>query len=96
MQNNTTKKPLNQNRMKTAVEYYNQEIKELFNMHQDGEISGKMFHMSRLVALTKAKEMEKEQIIEFADEYGTYLLQGGTMSAVTYNETFNKSINDKG
>jgi len=47
--------------MKTAVEYYNQEIKELFNMHQDGEISGKMFHMSRLVALTKAKEMEKEQ-----------------------------------
>jgi vacuolar-type H+-ATPase subunit H len=50
--------------MKTAVEYYNQEIKELFNMHQDGEISGKMFHMSRLVALTKAKEMEKEQIID--------------------------------
>jgi hypothetical protein len=48
--------------MKTAVEYFNQEIKELFNMHQDGEISGKMFHMSRLVALTKAKEMEKEQI----------------------------------
>ncbi len=48
----------------TAVEYYNQEIKELFNMHQDGEISGKMFHMSRLVALTKAKEMEKEQIID--------------------------------
>jgi hypothetical protein len=45
----------------TAVEYFNQEIKELFNMHQDGEISGKMFHMSRLVALTKAKEMEKEQ-----------------------------------
>jgi len=41
-------------------------------------------------------QMEKEQIIEFADEYGTYLLQGGTMSAVTYNETFNKSINDKG
>jgi len=50
--------------MKTAVEYFNQEIKELFNMHQDGEISGKMFHMSRLVALTKAKEMEKEQMIE--------------------------------
>jgi hypothetical protein len=45
----------------TAVEYFNQEIKELFNMHKDGEISGKMFHMSRLIALTKAKEMEKEQ-----------------------------------
>ena len=50
--------------MKTAVEYYNQEIKELFNMHQDGEISGKMFHMSRLVALTKAKEMEKAEKIK--------------------------------
>jgi hypothetical protein len=46
--------------------------------------------------IEQAKEMEKEQIIEFADEYGTYLLQGGTMSAVTYNETFNKSIKDKG
>jgi hypothetical protein len=46
--------------------------------------------------LEQAKEMEKEQIIEFADEYGTYLLQGGTMSAVTYNETFNKSIKNKG
>jgi hypothetical protein len=33
-------------------------------MHQDGEISGLMFHMSRLVALTKAKEMEKEQRIK--------------------------------
>jgi hypothetical protein len=48
----------------TAVEYFNQEIKELFNMHQDGEISGKMFVISRLVALTKAKELEKQQIIE--------------------------------
>ncbi len=38
--------------------------------------------------IEQAKEMEKEQIIEFADEYGTYLLQGGTMSAVTYKETF--------
>jgi hypothetical protein len=46
--------------------------------------------------IKQAKAMEKEQIIEFADEYGTYLLQGGTMSAVTYNETFNKSIKNKG
>lgn len=36
----------------------------------------------------KAKEMEKNQIIDFADSYGTYLLVGGTMSAGTYNETF--------
>jgi hypothetical protein len=48
----------------TAVECYNQEIKELFNQFQDKEISGNMFHVQRLVALTKAKEMEKQQIIE--------------------------------
>ena len=39
-------------------------------------------------AINQAKAMEKEQIIDFADEYGTYLLKGGTMSAATYNETF--------
>ena len=36
----------------------------------------------------KAEEMEKQQIIDFADSYGTYLLLGGTRSAATYNETF--------
>jgi len=46
----------------TSVEYFNQEIKELFSMHQDGEISDKMFVISRLVALTKAKQMEKEEL----------------------------------
>ena len=48
----------------TAVECYNQEIKELFNQFQDGEISGNMFHIQRLASLTKAKEMEKQQIID--------------------------------
>ena len=38
--------------------------------------------------MNEAKEMEKQQIIDFADSYGTYLLVGGTMSAGTYNETF--------
>jgi hypothetical protein len=46
--------------------------------------------------IKQAKAMEREQMCSFADEYGTYLLQGGTMSAVTYNETFNKSIKNKG
>ena len=75
--------------MRTAVEYYNQEIKELFNMHQDGEISGKMFHMSRLVALTKAKEMEKEQIIDavnFGDTRGK--ITSYSTAEQYYNETF--------
>jgi len=38
--------------------------------------------------IQQAKEMERKQIIDFADDYGTYLLQGGTMSASSYNETF--------
>ena len=77
----------------TAVEYFNQEIKELFNMYQDGEISDKMFHMSRLVALTKAKEMEKEQIVKAYElpacftpcDDGCYREKTGEQY---YNETF--------
>jgi hypothetical protein len=38
----------------------------------------------------KAKQMEKQQIIDFADDYGTYLLQGGIMSAIIYQETYKK------
>jgi hypothetical protein len=41
-----------------------------------------------LEVMFKAKEMEKQIMLEFADDYGTYLLKGGTMSAGTYNETF--------
>ena len=36
----------------------------------------------------QAKQMEKEHKIEFADEYGDYLLNGGMMSANSYMETF--------
>ena len=36
----------------------------------------------------QAKAMEKEHKIEFADEYGDYLLNGGMMSANSYMETF--------
>ena len=45
----------------SAVDFYNQEIKELFNQFQDGEISGNMFHVLRLTALTKAKDLEKQR-----------------------------------
>ena len=69
--------------MKTAVEYFNQEIKELFNMHQGGEISGKMFHMSRLVALTKAKEMEKQRIKDEREEAYNIGYANGQMDAFT-------------
>ncbi len=69
---------------KTAVELYNQEIKELFNQFQDEEISNNMFHMQRLVALTKAKEMEKQQIID-AFEHFAFNIDDGEQY---YNKTF--------
>lgn len=40
--------------------------------------------------LEQAKQMENQQLIDFADSYGTYLLVGGTRSAASYNETYNK------
>ena len=59
--NNTTKKPLNQNNMKeTAVEW----LEKRYNdpLLKDNFISQAEFQ--------KAKEMEKEQKIEFANNYG--------------------------
>ena len=47
------------------------------------------------IAFEHAKEMEKLHIIDFADEYGTYLLQGGSMSATTYNATFKNKTDEK-
>jgi len=77
---------LNQNKMeKAAVELYNQEIKELFNQFQDGEISNNMFHMQRLVALTKAEEMEKQQIINAWEDVGA---DGVTTAEEYYEKTF--------
>ena len=58
----------------TAVEWLEEQI------HKYGIVNE--------ACIEKAKEMEKQQIIDFADSYGTYLLVGGTMSAATYNETF--------
>jgi hypothetical protein len=37
----------------------------------------------------KAKEIEKEQTIAFADKYDAYVVQGGTLTAEQYyNETY--------
>ena len=79
----------------TAVECYNQEIKELFNQFQDGEISDNMFHVQRLAALTQAKEMEKEQIRDAFNQgmnnsvdYFIPFLNPNDESENYYNKTF--------
>jgi hypothetical protein len=70
--------------MKTAVEWF---VKEMFNQGylNDGPLT--VSNIEHFVQ--QAKEMEKEQIIEFADKYDAYIVQGGTLTAEQYyNETF--------
>jgi hypothetical protein len=63
--------------MKTAVEWLEQKIK------------ANPFRIENDRLWNEAKEMEKEQIIEFADKYDAYVVQGGTLTAERYyNETF--------
>ena len=76
----------------TSVEYFNQEIKELFSMHQDGEISDKMFVISRLVALTKAKQMEKQELEKFYNHGQWAIIDHGHGDTFEdyYNRTYGK------
>jgi hypothetical protein len=62
----------------TAVNWLVEEINKL---------TGLTIQMDEPI-IEQAKEMEKQIMLEFADDYGTYLLKGGTMSAGTYNETY--------
>ncbi len=72
----------------TAVEWLVDEW-----LHLDAEfdmvlIDKKIYWEKLKEKQNQAKEMEKQQMFDFADEYGAYLLEGATMSAATYTETF--------
>jgi hypothetical protein len=58
----------------TAVEWLIEELGEYF----PNEIGG--IHLM----VEKAKEMEKEQTIAFADKYDAYVVRGGTLTAEQY------------
>jgi len=60
--------------IKTAVEWFNEEIKELFNQYQNKKISESMLHFNRLLALNQAQEMEKEQIVKHSVELTKILI----------------------
>ena len=79
---------LNMNKMKTTAEWLAEKYNYITWMRNRDEISPGMADEWRKHYLDQAKAMENQEKINFADEYGTYLLQGGTMSAVSYNETF--------
>ena len=73
------KKPLNQNRMKTAVEWYNEEINKL-NVGNDARVFiAKLFEL--------AKEMEMEQIIKAFNE-GTFANDERVNAEQYFNETY--------
>lgn len=74
----------------TAVEWYIKKIKEARQMCDDASMGMDIWHtLDVLIGKgEQAKEMEEQEKIDFADKYGTYLLQGGIMSAAAYNETF--------
>jgi hypothetical protein len=64
---------------KTAVEWLVKEINKL---------TGLTIQMDEPI-IEQAKEMEKEQIVNFADKYDAYIVQGGTLTAEQYYaETF--------
>lgn len=73
----------------TAVEWLLEQIKNSSRKTDLVNKEGLFFYR----ILQQAKEMENERMIDFADKYGTYLLQGGTMSATTYKETFKSEQN---
>jgi hypothetical protein len=75
--------------MKTAVEWFNEEIKELFNQYQNEKISESMLHFNRLLALNQAQEMEKKQIVDtYVVGYGKGITHGAINPEQYYNQTF--------
>ena len=72
----------------TAVEFLVEELNKSIGLTKFVDTCDEDYKQEILSIIEQAKQMEKEQIIEFADEYGDYLLNGGMMSANSYMETF--------
>jgi hypothetical protein len=84
------------NKQQTAVDYYSNKIGRLTSDLVSGKITGKQFVMLEIKLLDTAKEMEKKQMIEFADNYvDNCVIPNDNMAIPTimdvpnyYNETF--------
>jgi hypothetical protein len=81
-------------KQQTAVEWLQQQLNEMESKSFYNIIQIEMGRDDYNHIVQLAKDIEKQQIIDFADSYGTYLLLGGTLSAATYNEIFNKANNE--
>ena len=80
----------------TALDYYSKQIGKLTADLVTGRITGKQFVMLEIKLNEQAKEMEKEQTIEFADNYvDNCVIPNENMAIPTimdvpnyYNETY--------
>jgi hypothetical protein len=73
---------------KTAVEWL---ISQLGKSKDFQRVINEVNQNSTIVIdiLNQAKEMERQEKIEFADKYDAYVVQGGTLTAEQYyNETY--------
>ena len=81
-------------KQQTAVEWLQQQLNEMESKSFNNIIQIEMGRDDYNHIVQLAKDIEKQQILDFADSYGTYLLLGGTLSATIYNEIFNTSNNE--
>ena len=81
------------NKQQTAVEWFGMEMGKLFAQYHGKIICIGEFHKKRFELEEQAKEMEKEQMIEFAQEvfrnrYNQITQSLGNIADDIYNETY--------
>ena len=80
----TNTETMTNNKQQTAVEWYGIQLGMLFRQYHIGRISITEFHTKRFEFEEQAKEMEKEQTMNFALEY---MMQSKPVVDY-YNETY--------
>jgi len=77
----------------TAVDWFSNQSYELFEQYSEGKFDRIQLNKLMLVATDKAKQMEKEKMIEFAQEvfrnrYNQITQSLGNIADEIYNETY--------
>ena len=65
--------------MKTAVEWYNEQLNLYGDMAFNKEISLGQYHIKKQELIEQAKEMEKDRVIDFAKKFSDF-------NGLTFNE----------
>jgi len=75
-------------KQQTAVEWYDNEIGKLFDQFTMGKIKIYEFQNQRFKLEKKAKEMEKQRMIEFAKQFIDVVNIEDKDIEIIYNETY--------